>query len=42
MQPPVDSKIMKSRDKLLASAQVASGIAVVLGIVALTLWRLLG
>jgi hypothetical protein len=42
MQPLIDSKTMKSRDKFLAAVQVAGGVGLVFAIIALTLWRLLG
>ena len=42
MQPLIDSKTMKSRDKYWAAAQIAGGAAIVCAIIVLTLWRLLG
>jgi hypothetical protein len=42
MQPLIDSKTMKSRDKYLAAAQVVGVAAIIIAIIALTLWRLLG
>ncbi|MGB7656573.1 MAG: hypothetical protein WBL74_13955 [Novosphingobium sp.] len=42
MQPLIDSKTMKSRDKYLAAAQIVVGGAIISAIIALTLWRLLG
>ena len=42
MQPLIDSKTMKSRDKYMAAVLIVGGAAIIIAIIALTLWRLLG